>query len=173
MVIPLPSDSIFVQTLVKAHQTLTEHLSDFCTKFYANLAVLAREVSETARPTSETSTFRAQSSLSDITAVRVPTPGWVQAIINPRSDLYAWREVFELYTEAEIFESTHEEDRGERAVADAEERLAEFLGQLSSRGLSTGRNLKLEQSRHAMQLFIELNHSILNLYKVCSGFTGR
>lgn len=167
IVIPLPSDSVFVKTLVEAHQSLSDHLSAFCTKFYANLDVLAREISETARPISETSSFRAHSSLSNITMVRVPTPGKVLTLIYPRSDLYAWREIFQLYTEAEVFESTHEENRGERAISDAEERLAEFLRQLSSRGLSTGSRLKLKQSRHAMQLFIELNHSILNLYKVC------
>lgn len=167
VVIPLPSDSMFVQTLIHAHQSLSERLTVFCKEFYANLDTLAREVSETARPMSETSpSFHAHSSHSNATMVRVRGPGGIRSLWSSKSDLYAWREILQLYMDSEVFESTHEESRGERAIEDAEERLAAFMQRLAERGLSTGSRMKLKQSRHAMSLFLQMNASILNLYKV-------
>lgn len=59
------------------------------------------------------------------------------------SDLYAWREVFTLWIEAEIFESSAERDRGERTVEEAEKRLKAFAGELTKRGLGDKRTLKV------------------------------
>ncbi|TCD66872.1 hypothetical protein EIP91_000770 [Steccherinum ochraceum] len=166
IVVPLPSDSLFMQTLIHAHQSLSDRLTSFCTEFYSNLDTLAREISETARPMSQThSAFHAHSSHANATMVRVRTPGGLLSLLSSKSDLYAWREVLQLYIDEEVFESTQEESRGERAIEDAEERLARLMRRLRARGLSTGERMKLKESRHAMQLFLKLNHSILNLYK--------
>ena len=173
IVIPLTSDSIFVQTLIHAHQSLSERLTALCNEFYADLDTLAREISEAARPMSQTTTFHAHSSRSNAVTVRVRAPTGILSVVSNRSDLYVWREVLQLYMDAEIFESSHEESRGERAVTDAEERLAAFMQQLTLRGLSTGRRMKFKQSKHAMQIFLKLNHSILNLCKVSQRFEFR
>ena len=68
--------------------------------------------------------------------------------------------------EAEVFESVHELDRGERDIAEAERRLALFAEQVTSRGLNDKRNLKYKESRDALEKFLQLNVLILNLKKV-------
>lgn len=71
-----------------------------------------------------------------------------------------------MYLESEVFESHGEQKRGERAVEDAEHRLGLFLRRLGERGLADGSGMKLQQSKQAMRMFLELNASILNLLKV-------
>lgn len=75
-----------------------------------------------------------------------------------------------MYIDAEVFESQSEESRGERAIEDAEERLAKFMQQLSERGFSDGSRLKLQRSKQGMRKFLELNASVLNLFKVRLSF---
>lgn len=81
-----------------------------------------------------------------------------------KTDLYAWREIFQLYVEAEVFESVHEMDRGERSVEQSETRLRAFADRVTQRGLT--KRLKLKQSKGALEMFLDLNMFILNVKKV-------
>ncbi|WFD35029.1 RING-type E3 ubiquitin transferase [Malassezia cuniculi] len=49
-------------------------------------------------------------------------------------DMYLWRQVFSLWLEHEIFESTREVDRGEISVAETEKRIYHFVRELQKRG---------------------------------------
>ena len=71
-----------------------------------------------------------------------------------------------MYVEAEVFESLSERDRGERDIVETERRLALFAEQVTGRGLSDTRKLKLKESRDALETFLQLNVLILNLKKV-------
>jgi hypothetical protein len=82
------------------------------------------------------------------------------------SDLYLWREIFQLYVEAEVFESVSEADRGERPVEEIERRAKLFVERVTQRGLGDGRQLKLKESRVVLETFLELNIFILGLKKV-------
>ncbi|KAI0079186.1 hypothetical protein K474DRAFT_1659490 [Panus rudis PR-1116 ss-1] len=164
VVIPLKSDSAFFQSLLEAHQTLGDQLSTLSNEFRKNIDVLARDISFSARPMSAQTSFQPYSHDSNPVAITVRTPGVLTSTLS-KSDLYAWREIFQLYIDAEVFESHNEESRGERAVSDAEERLTKFMQQLSERGFTDGNRLQLKRSRQAMQMFLEMNASILNLLK--------
>ncbi|KAK7689507.1 hypothetical protein QCA50_007299 [Cerrena zonata] len=164
VVIPLASDTAFFQALVHAHTSLSSRLTAVSEEFRSNLDVLARDISSTAKPMSEASSFQPYSHDSNPLAITVRAPNVLTAHFT-KSDLYAWREIFQLYMDAEVFESQSEESRGERAIEDAEERLAKFMQQLTERGFSDGSRLKLQRSKHAMRKFLELNASVLNLFK--------
>jgi hypothetical protein len=80
--------------------------------------------------------------------------------------LYSWREIFQLYIEAEVFENASEVNRGERTVEEVEQRLKLFAERVTRRGLGDERELKLRQSRTALETFLELNMFILDVKKV-------
>ncbi len=65
-----------------------------------------------------------------------------------------------------MFESVHEADRGERSIEESEKRLQAFAERVIGRG--DRRKFKLSQSREALETFLELNLTILNLKKVRS-----
>ncbi|KAJ7489598.1 SPX domain-containing protein [Mycena latifolia] len=160
LVIPLASDSAFFQLLATTLQALADHLLAIHEQFVETLADLTKVVSASARPVSSTSVgFKAHSPLkSDAGGVRVDAS-------SRKSDLYSWREIFQLYVEAEVFESVSERTRGERTIEEAETRLKQFAERVTTRGLGSGRKLKLEQSRKALESFLELNLFILNVKK--------
>ncbi|KAJ7248218.1 hypothetical protein B0H12DRAFT_1020206 [Mycena haematopus] len=153
LVIPLASDLAFFELLVTALRGLSEHLLAIHAQFVETLGELTRTVSDAARPVSSTSHgFRAHSALkSDAGGVR--------------SDLYSWREIFQLYVETEVFETVNERHPGERTVEEAETRLKQFAERVTARGLGDGRQLKLPQSRKALESFLQLNLFILNVKK--------
>lgn len=76
-------------------------------------------------------------------------------------DMYAWREVFSLWVEAEIFESASERNRGERSVEEVEKRLNWFVDQVGRRKLA--KKMKSKESRKALERFVELNQELLQL----------
>ena len=168
MIIPLPSDSAFFHELIHANHTLSLFLTSLREQFQGNLDTLSRNISATAKPMSAKSSFHPYSSGTNPATVTIRSPA--SYFSSSKSDLTAWREVFQLYIESEVFESHIEKTRGERAIEDAEGRLALFLQRLSERGLLDGRRLKLSQSKEAMNMFLGLNASILNLLKVNSFF---
>lgn len=59
----------------------------------------------------------------------------VASPVNSAADMYVWREIFALWLEFDIFESSREKDRGELSVAASEARLHKYLEQLEKRGL--------------------------------------
>ncbi|KAL5511264.1 hypothetical protein ACEPAH_4479 [Sanghuangporus vaninii] len=169
-IIPLQSDMAFFELLYSALQTLSSTLSIVHSNFINNIESLARTISQKARPQSTLHTgFHPWSSHSDPRSVTAPYISPLSTAFVPggksKSDLYTWREIFQLYMETEVFESMHESDRGERDVAEAERRLALFAEQVTARGLNDKRNLGFKESRDALEKFLQLNVLILNLKK--------
>lgn len=73
---------------------------------------------------------------------------------NAPKDLYRWREIFMLWVEHDIFESSREKDRGELSVAASEQRLLKYVGELEKRGyLAPHRSLVLERKRAPSKLY--------------------
>lgn len=148
-----------------ALQALGTQLGAVSDEFMENLAALAKEVAATARPMSATSSsFHPYSTASNPAAVTIHIPGLISR--GGKSDLYQWREIFQLYVDTQVFESHDEQTRGERGVEEAEDRLELFKQRLAERGYAGGHTLKMKQSRHALQTFLELNAFILDLKKV-------
>ena len=81
-----------------------------------------------------------------------------------RNDLYAWRDVFSLWVEAQIFESESESTRGERSIAECEKRLDWFVDQVGRRKLA--KKMKSKQSRKSLERFVELNQELLQLKRL-------
>ncbi|KAG5653773.1 hypothetical protein H0H81_010614 [Sphagnurus paluster] len=159
VVIPLAADMLFFQTLSTAINDLSAHLVTVQSDFVNTLHTLSRTISDSARPTSSTrSNFRTHSGLTS-------KPWSVSNATKTKSDLYSWREIFQLYIEAEVFESVHELDRGERSLEESETRLKLFAERISARGLGDERKLKNKASREALETFLELNIFILNIKK--------
>ena len=80
-----------------------------------------------------------------------------------KKDLYVWREIFTLWIEHEIFESSSERTRGERTVEQAQERLQKFANEVVKRGLGDRRTIKGKKSRGAWEEFLRLNVLLLDL----------
>lgn len=80
-----------------------------------------------------------------------------------KKDLYAWREIFTLWIEHEIFESNAERTRGERTVEQAQARLQAFANEVVRRGLGDRRTIKGKKSRGAWEEFLRLNVLLLDL----------
>ena len=74
--------------------------------------------------------------------------------------------MFQLYLEAEVFESMGETKRGEHSVEESERRLQLFMDRVSKHQGLTGRKLRARHSADALQDFIDLNLFILNVKKV-------
>lgn len=78
-----------------------------------------------------------------------------RALSAHKSDLSAWREIFQLYVESEIFFSNHELDRGSRSSKQVQDRLEKFSEQLKFRNLES--KLKRKDSKIALAQFLTLN----------------
>ncbi|KAJ7792377.1 hypothetical protein B0H14DRAFT_2931218, partial [Mycena olivaceomarginata] len=151
-VIPLVSDSAFFELLVTALQGLSAHLLAIHAQFVETLAELTRSVSDSARPVSSTShSFKAHSPWnSDAGGVRVDASS---------------RKIFQLYVEAECFESVNEQTRGERTIEETEDAAEAVCGTGDGQRARRWAQLKLPQSRKALESFLQLNIFILNVKK--------
>ena len=80
-----------------------------------------------------------------------------------KANVEAWREIFRLYTESQIFFSSHEQDAGARDVEHAQKQLELFSSQLTKqRGLS----LKLDgNARAALDRFLRINLNLLQFLR--------
>lgn len=78
-----------------------------------------------------------------------------------RTDLYNWRDIFGLWIEAAVFEGLTEQDRGQRSTEDAKQRLIWFTDQVGRRKLAS--SMRFKESRTALETFISLNQSLLQL----------
>lgn len=161
LIIPLLSDTAFFQLLSTTLQSLSAHLLIVRSDFVTTLHTLSRDISLSARPVSSSSSFRPHSSSSDPASISIPSSNFAA---TAKSDLYSWREIFQLYIEAEVFESVSEADRGERTVEDVETRLQVFAERVKKQELVS--KLRLRQSQRALETFLELNAFILNIKKV-------
>ncbi|KAM5543773.1 hypothetical protein V8D89_002390 [Ganoderma adspersum] len=164
LIIPLASDTAFFRTLSEALVTLSKYLVGRKAEFEATLQSLSQDISSASRPSSSTSSFHPYSRFSsDAATITVPSAALA---LNSKSDLEAWREIFRMYMEADIFQGHQERFRGERDLEDATVRLVAFSSALRER-MSTGRlKLSLKTSKIALGTFMELNTFILDLRKV-------
>ncbi|KAK0206748.1 SPX domain-containing protein [Desarmillaria ectypa] len=161
VVIPLVSDSAFFQLLSTALKAMSDHLATVQLEFSQTLHDLSRTISDSARPASATASgFRPYSILTHPGAITIGTAGSAK-----KTDLNAWREIFQLYVEIEPFESVSEASPGERSVGESEKRLKLFVEQVTQRGLGDERQLKMKNSRAALESFLKLNMFILHVKK--------
>lgn len=79
-----------------------------------------------------------------------------------RTDLYAWREIFNIYTDSKIFFSTDERDRFQRKSATAQKQLQVFSSKVQQLGLL--KTLK-KDSRVALDRFLHINLTLLRNLK--------
>jgi len=83
-----------------------------------------------------------------------------RSLINvSRSDLYRWREIFELYLAAQVFFSTTETSGGVRTSEGARKQLVWFQDEVGKRQLL--QKFKLEASANAYTRFLALNATLL------------
>ncbi|KAG7095115.1 hypothetical protein E1B28_005899 [Marasmius oreades] len=158
IVIPLASDTAFFQLLSKTLISLSNRLLSLHTNFVDSLKTLGKDIGSVARPVSSGHSYHPHSMLSNPGTIKSPSS-------SVKSDLYSWREIFQIYVETEVFETVSEVRRGENSVEESERRLKLFAGRVAQRGLVDERALKLKQSRDALQTFLELNMFILNIKK--------
>ncbi|TFK86301.1 hypothetical protein K466DRAFT_600460 [Polyporus arcularius HHB13444] len=163
LIIPLASDTAFFRTLCEALEGLSAYLVTKRAEFEKSLQTLSHDISSAARPSSSSSSFHAYSPFTtDPASISVSTG---PLALMHRSDLETWRQIFQLYAEADIFQGHQERFRGERDVEDAEARLAAFTARLHESLANGSLKLRLKQSRTALNSFMELNTFILNLRK--------
>ncbi|KAJ3499051.1 hypothetical protein NLJ89_g10139 [Agrocybe chaxingu] len=160
VVIPLVHDTEFYSILSSALESVSSHLTTTHGDFTQSLKGLSRTIADTSRPASVAAGFHPHSSVSTHAgAIRVKTGDMKQ------SDLYSWREIFQLYVEAEVFESVSESTRGQHTIEESEKRLQLFAERVTQRGLGDTRKFKLKQSIAALETFLNLNLFILNIKK--------
>ncbi|KAK8854511.1 hypothetical protein IAR55_003250 [Kwoniella newhampshirensis] len=163
VVIPLSSDLAFFSLLTTALTSLSAFHSEQQEAFRASVESLCSTISHSISP---------QSSIEILpTPFRPMSGGTIGTLADThttpsktsKKDLYAWREIFTLWIEAEIFESSAERDRGERTVEQAEARLKRFADEVIKRGLGDRRTMKGKRVREAWEEFLRLNVLLLDL----------
>ena len=80
-----------------------------------------------------------------------------------KSDLYAWREIFSMYSGCEIFVSNREQDRSVHDSLSAQERFQKFSKMVEDSQVL--RRLKRKESRRALEHFVGINAQLLNNLK--------
>lgn len=129
--IPLNSDTEFLTLLAQALASIAALQIAQKLQFTQSVALLSREVQQVSSPS------------------------------RPKTDLYVWREIFALWVEAQIFESSREKDRGERSTDDVEEKLDWFVDQVAKRKLA--KKMRHKESKAALEKFIKLNVELLDM----------
>ncbi|KAG5927241.1 hypothetical protein E4U42_002416 [Claviceps africana] len=76
-----------------------------------------------------------------------------------KSDLSRWRNIFELYLDAEVFFGTHESDHGSRSSQMALKQLQWFQVEVEKRNLA--KDFKLRESHVVFLRFVNLNLNLL------------
>lgn len=87
----------------------------------------------------------------------------VSAVSKPsrlsKSDLARWRQIFELYLDANVFFATQEQDHGARSSQKAVKQLQWFQTEVDHRGLA--KHFKIQESQQAYNRFLQLNLNLL------------
>ncbi|KAF8342720.1 SPX domain-containing protein [Cantharellus anzutake] len=150
---PVPSHVGRTHTL-KLKEVTIQLTAD--TEFYGLFAAKLRSFAEHQARTQESFTNTVDSLSNDISQLPGPSS-------RGHSNLYAWREIFRLWVEAQIFEGTIEKDRGEHDTEEAERRLATFAN--ATRHLEDRRSRRGKDSRAALDRFLQLNMLLLDIKK--------
>lgn len=167
-IIPLAADIAFFNLLTAALTSLSTFHAAQQLAFKAAVEKLCLMISQSIQPSSS-------GSIQVLSTPLTPSPKPVGPDSDPvtsgiqrttrasKKDLYAWREIFTLWIESEIFESNAERTRGERTVDQAEARLKRFADMVVKRGLGDRRTLKGKKVREAWEEFLRLNVLLLDL----------
>ncbi|OCT47689.1 putative RING finger protein [Cladophialophora carrionii] len=134
--VPLTADSEFFQTL--RHELAC--LDDLQKAEYARLQ------DETNRLGSELRALRASKSK------------------RSKKEVEIWRKIFELYSDAEVFLSSHEADAGARDAAHAQKQLQAFTQSLSTQQKQAPFRLG-DNANTALSRFLQINVNLLRLIK--------
>lgn len=78
-----------------------------------------------------------------------------------RTDMIPWRNIFELYLDAEVFFATHEQEHGARSSQLALKKLQWFQSEVKKRELQ--RIFKIPQSQVAYDRFLRINANLLKM----------
>ena len=81
-----------------------------------------------------------------------------------KEEIEAWRRIFELYNDAQIFRSSHEVDAGTRDVSHAQRQLQVFTKSLPSPASSKSKTLG-KDATVALDRFLKINLDLLRLMK--------
>lgn len=161
IIISVPSDVAFFELLCQALNSLSDLHEKQQKLFNEAVGRLCQLISASIRPSTSSNpikNIRPFSKRLDKSQFSGPVPTEYS-----KSDLYAWREIFTLWIEAQIFESSSERNRGERSVEEAEARLKAFAAEVVKRGLGDRRTLRRKESREAWEEFLRLNMLLLDL----------
>lgn len=80
-----------------------------------------------------------------------------------KANIEAWREIFRLYTESQIFFSSHEQDAGARDVDHAQKQLQLFSNQLAKQ---QGLTIKVDgNAKAALDRFLRINLNLLQFLR--------
>ncbi|GMK55653.1 hypothetical protein CspeluHIS016_0207090 [Cutaneotrichosporon spelunceum] len=158
-IIPLQSDMAFFNVLTAALTSLSRFHAAQQEQFHADVEALCKSISESITPG------------DTVTVLPTPLnsgPGTVtkyeyKSVTPSQKDLYAWRDIFALWVEAEIFESSSERNRGERTIDEAERRLQAFAAEVVRRRLGDRRTIRGKRTRKAWEDFLKLNVRLLDL----------
>ncbi|KAL8998446.1 MAG: hypothetical protein Q9169_002483 [Polycauliona sp. 2 TL-2023] len=80
-----------------------------------------------------------------------------------RTDLYAWRAIFNLYLESNVFFSTNENESFSRSPAQVQRQLQLFSSRLEE--LQKGHTILLKASKVALHRFLLVNANLLRILK--------
>lgn len=165
IIIPLASDQAFFNLLTAALTSLSSFHAEQQEQFRQSVSRLCSMISTSIQPsTSSKSHSIIPTPLTSSGVQPTTTSGIAPSPHKPNTkDLYAWREIFTLWIEAEIFESSAERTRGERTVEQAEQRLQKFAAEVIKRGLGDRRTLRGKKVRGAWEEFLRLNVLLLDL----------
>jgi E3 ubiquitin-protein ligase BAH len=91
----------------------------------------------------------------------------ITALVKPsrfnKTDMYVWRELFDIYLQAGVFFSTTELHTGSRSPASAARQLDWFQNEVNSRALVA--SFKLRASHRALDQFVKINITLLRNLK--------
>ncbi|KAK3320091.1 SPX domain-containing protein [Cercophora scortea] len=138
VMIPLDSDATFFNTLQADVGKLDSLQSQERQSMNDGIGALGSEIAEVTRPKEHRITFA-------------------------KSDLYRWREIFEIYLSAEIFFSTSEVAGGSRTSESARMKLVWFQEEVNKRNLP--QKFKLAPSSASYRRFMELNLTLLQNFQ--------
>ncbi|WVQ74158.1 hypothetical protein IAR50_003750 [Cryptococcus sp. DSM 104548] len=161
-IIPLASDLAFFSLLTTALTSLSAFHAKQQTLFHQSVERLCEMISKSVSPQGsglEVLLTPLTPSVNDTAVV----PRLHASLRTSKKDLYAWREIFSLWIESQIFESTAERDRGERTIEQADSRLRMFAAEVVRRGLGDRRTMKGKKVREAWEEFLRLNMLLLDL----------
>ncbi|WWC93231.1 hypothetical protein V866_000064 [Kwoniella sp. B9012] len=163
-IIPLSSDLEFFHLLTSALTSLSTFHAKQQILFKDAVENVCQIISSTISPSNSSHVQIMSIPPTASTSSSVPIVSkYHRSGKTSKKDLYIWREIFTLWIESEIFESSAERTRGERSLEDAENRLKDFANKVIKRGLGDKRSIKGKKSRNAWEEFLKLNVWLLDL----------